>query len=87
MAAAILVMEMEDVLVARMACEGQIWANWAKMELLRERISGTASMTKSTSWRSSILVVQVRRARAAVASDSVRRSRETSLCSCLSVGH
>lgn len=76
-AAAILVMEMEEVFVARMACAGQMRANWAKMESLRERISGTASMTKSTLWRSSIFVVDPRRARVAAASDSVRRPLET----------
>ena len=37
--AAILVMEMEDVFVARMACEGQIWASWEKMVVLRAGIS------------------------------------------------
>jgi len=37
--AAILVMEMEDVFVARMACEGQIWASWEKILVLRSEIS------------------------------------------------
>lgn len=53
-AAAILVTEIEEVLVARMVCEGHIWANWEKMEDLRDGISGTASMTKSTADRSDI---------------------------------
>lgn len=77
-AAAILVMEMEEVLVARMVCVGQIWASWAKMERLRDRISGTASMTKSTLWRSSSFVVHVRRSRVAMAWGSLRRPREIS---------
>lgn len=75
-AAASLVMEMEEVLVARMACGGQIWASRAKMDCLRGRISGTASMTKSTLARSSSFVVHARRVCAAVASDSLRRPRE-----------
>lgn len=54
--AAILVMDIEDVFVARMACEGQICASLEKMSNLREGISGTASMTKSTSERESMVV-------------------------------
>jgi hypothetical protein len=38
-AAAILVIEMEEVLVARMAWEGHIWASWAKILDLRSGIS------------------------------------------------
>ena len=38
-AAAIRVMEIEDVFVARMACEGQISARREKMEVLRSGIS------------------------------------------------
>ena len=68
-AAAILVMDIEDVLVARMACEGAILANWENIEVLRSRISGTASMMKSAEERSSILVVGSRRERASEASD------------------
>lgn len=37
--AAILVMLMDEVFVARMAWEGQIWASWAKMLVFREGIS------------------------------------------------
>lgn len=47
--AAILVMEIEDVLVARIACGGQIFARFENISNFREGISGTASMTKSTS--------------------------------------
>lgn len=39
--AAILVMDIEEVLVARMAWGGQIWASWEKMEALRSGISLT----------------------------------------------
>ena len=39
--AAILVMDMEDVFVARIAWEGQIWASLEKMEALRSGISLT----------------------------------------------
>ncbi|KAI5304198.1 hypothetical protein KEM55_000172 [Ascosphaera atra] len=56
-AAAIFVMEMEEVLVARTAWAGAISASFLKMEHLRSGISGTASMTKSTSDNCSILVV------------------------------
>lgn len=84
-AAAILVMEMEEVLVARIACAGQMRANWAKMEVLRDRISGTASMTKSTSERCSMFVVDDRRARVASASGAVRRPFATDFWSCLSL--
>jgi hypothetical protein len=37
--AAIFVMEMEEVLVARMAWEGQIWASWEKILLFKSGIS------------------------------------------------
>jgi hypothetical protein len=57
--AAILVMLIEDVFVARMAWDGQIWASWEKILLLRSGISGTASMTKSTSDKSSSFVLDV----------------------------
>lgn len=85
--AAILVIEMEEVFVARMAWEGQILASWEKIWVLRERISGTASMTKSTSERSSIFVVVVRRERAVEASDWEMRCLETSFSRSLSVSH
>lgn len=48
-AAAMRVMLIEDVLVERMACGGQIFARLAKILSLRSRISGTASITMSTS--------------------------------------
>ena len=82
--AAILVMEMEEVFVARMAWEGQICASWEKIDALRVGISGTASMTKSAVERSESWVVGVRRARAAVASDWERRCLETSFSRSLS---
>lgn len=66
--AAILVIEIDDVLVARIACEGQIWASCEKILVLRSGISGTASMTKSTSDRSLSCVLVVNRPRAASAS-------------------
>lgn len=66
--AAILVMEIDDVFVARIACGGQILANWANMDALRDKISGTASITKSASERSFNCVEAERRAREASAS-------------------
>lgn len=61
--AAIRVMDIEEVLVARMAWGGHIWARELNMENFRAGISGTASMTKSADERSSIFVVGVRRER------------------------
>lgn len=58
--AAMLVIEIEEVFVARIAWEGQICAKDSNMENLSEGISGTASMTKSTSARESIDVVGLR---------------------------
>lgn len=78
-AAAMRVIEMELVLVARMACAGQVCASCAKILVLRSSISGTASMTMSTSPKSSILVEGVNRSRMAVASDWLIFSLETSL--------
>jgi hypothetical protein len=78
-AAAILVMGMEDVLVARMACGGQMSASLAKMSNLSWGISGTASMTKSTSPSSSIRFVGVMRAQASSASAWLILDLETSL--------
>lgn len=66
--AAILVIDMDEVLVARMACDGQICASCEKILCLRSGISGTASITKSTSDRSSIDVLEVNRSLAAAAS-------------------
>lgn len=85
-AAAIRVMEMEEVLVARMAWEGQVLASSAKMEDLREGISGTASITKSMLEREEMEVEGRRRERVSDASDSVRRCFETSFLRSLSVG-
>lgn len=79
--AAILVMEIEDVFVARMACGGQILANWAKMDALRDRISGTASMIKSAAERSLNCVEVERRARDASASAREMRFLDTSFSS------
>lgn len=70
-AAAILVMEMEDVLVARMVCGGQTRASSAKIDAFKDGISGTASMTKSAVERSVICVDVERRSREAVASACV----------------
>lgn len=83
-AAAILVMEMEEVFVARMACEGAISASWAKMEALRAEISGTASIMKSTSERSERLVLGVIIERIWAACFLVMRSFATSFSSSLS---
>lgn len=83
-AAAILVMLIEDVLVARMACLGQISASWEKIWALRLGISGTASITMSTSERSDIEVEGMRRARAALEASSVMRDFETSFARSLS---
>ena len=83
--AAILVTDIDEVLVARMAWEGAIFANWENIEVLRSRISGTASMMKSAEERSSILVVGSRRERASEASDCEILDLETSFSSSLSV--
>lgn len=83
--AAILVMEMEEVFVASMACVGQILANWENMEAFREGISGTASMTKSTAEREEMLVEVERREREAEASAWEMRDLETSFWRSLSV--
>ena len=83
-ARAIKVIDIDEVFVARMVWEAQIFAREAKMDCLRETISGTASITISTSPRSDMEVVVVRRERVASASDCVMRSLETSLESNLS---
>ena len=57
--AAIRVIEIEDVFVARMACGGHICARELNIENFKEGISGTASITKSTSERESMFVVVV----------------------------
>jgi hypothetical protein len=82
--AAILVMLMDDVFVARMAWDGQICASWEKILDLRSGISGTASMTKSTSDKSSRDVLDVRRSRVAAASSFDMRPLPTSFSRSLS---
>lgn len=82
--AAILVIEIDDVFVARIACEGQIWANWENILCLSSGISGTASITKSTSDKSSRLVLEVRRSLAAAASSLEIRPFPTSFSSSFS---
>jgi len=84
-AAAILVIEMEEVFVARMACGGHICARELNMSNLREGISGTASMTKSTFERESKDVVGERRDRMESACSCVIRSFETSFVNSFSV--
>ena len=83
-AAAILVMDIEDVFVARMAWEGAILASWVNMSVLRPGISGTASIIKSEWDRSDILVVGVRRERAESASVWEILCLETSFANSLS---
>lgn len=82
--AAIRVIEIEDVFVASMAWEGHIWARDSKMENFKEGISGTASITKSTSARESIEVVGARRERILSDCSCVIRSFETSFARSLS---
>ncbi len=86
MEAAIRVIDIEDVFVAKMAWGGHIWARDSKMENLRDGISGTASITKSTLERESIDVVEVRRDRVLSDCSCVIRSFATSLANSLSVG-
>ena len=83
-AAAIFVMEIEEVLVERMACEGATWASLAKMSVFNDGISGTASIMKSEVERSSILVVGEIRERAESASDWEMRCLEISFARSLS---
>lgn len=82
--AAIRVIDIEDVLVAKIACEGHIWARDSKIENFKEGISGTASMTKSTSERESIEVVELKSDRILSACSCVMRSFVTSLAKSLS---
>lgn len=82
--AAILVIEMEEVFVARTAWEGQILANWEKISVFNLSISGTASMTKSTLERSSKLVVGWSRERIDAASSFDSLSFATSFSKSLS---
>jgi hypothetical protein len=83
-AAAILVIEIEEVFVASMVCEGHISASWEKIDFFKSGISGTASMTKSTSERSSIFVVGRKRDFVSLATSSVILDFETSLSRSLS---
>ena len=78
-AAAILVILMLEVFVARMACGALIFAKSAKMDCLSEGISGTASMIMSAEERPSMLDEGESRERASSASDCVRRDFETDL--------
>lgn len=64
-AAAIRVILIEEVFVARIACGGHICANSEKIWNFKEGISGTASITKSTVERSDMWLVVERFARAA----------------------
>ena len=85
-AAAIFVMEIEEVLVERMACAGATLASFENSSAFSDGISGTASMMKSALERSSIFVVGERRERAESASDWEIRCFDTSFSSSLSVG-
>ena len=78
-AAAILVILILEVFVARIVCGGAIRARSEKMDCLREGISGTASMIMSAEERSEIEVEGERRERASSASDCVRRDLATDL--------
>lgn len=82
--AAIRVIEIDDVFVARMACGGHICARDSKMENFKEGISGTASITKSTSARESIDVVGPRSDRILSDCSCVIRSFDTSFARSLS---
>lgn len=84
-AAAIWVTLIDEVLVASMACGGQILAREEKISFLSDGISGTASITKSTSESLSISVVVSNRRRAESASDADTRPFDTSLASKVSI--
>jgi hypothetical protein len=77
-------MDIEEVLVARMACGGHICASELNMLNFRDGISGTASITKSTSARESIDVVGKRRDLIPSDWSCVIRSFETSFARSLS---
>ena len=85
-AAAIFVMEMEEVLVERMACAGATLASFENISAFNDGVSGTASMMKSALERSSSLVVGERRERAESASDWEIRCLDTSFSNSLSGG-
>ena len=55
----------QDVLLARMACGGQILSMVEKIRFFSSMFSITASITRSTSLKSSGLMVPVSRARVA----------------------
>jgi len=82
--AAIRVIEIDDVFVARMVWGGHIWARDSKMENFKDGISGTASITKSTSARESIEVEGARRDRILSDCCCVIRSFDTSFAKSLS---
>ena len=80
-AAAIFVMDMEEVLVERMAWAGATLASFENISAFSDGISGTASIMKSALERSSIFVVGERRERAKSASDREIRCFKTSFSS------
>src|SRR3569833_629223 len=85
-AAAMRVMEMDDVFVASIACLGQTSASLEKISNFSSGISGTASMTKSTSDRDSSVVEGDRSERALSASSWLIRDLATSLARSFSIG-
>ena len=82
--AAIFVIEIEEVLVARIACCGAMLTSWEKIDALRSGTSGTASIMKSADERSSIFVDGSNLERASEASGWESRDLDTSLSSSLS---
>lgn len=82
--AAMRVMEIEEVFVARIAWGGHICARELKIEYFKEGISGTASITKSAEERSSIFVVGLSKDRMLLDCSWVMRCLVTSLASSLS---
>jgi hypothetical protein len=77
-AAAILVMLILDVFVARIQCFGHVSANCLNIFSFNDGISGTASMTMSTSLRDEMSVDGVRKAWIRSASDWESFSLDTS---------
>ena len=78
-ASAIVLIEMEEVLEARIVSGLHIPSNSAKIEVFKSRISGTASTTKSQSAQTLRSVAKEIRASVASASSWLMRSFETSL--------
>ena len=77
--AAIFVMEIDEVLLARMVSGPQMLSRSSKIDCFRLKISGTASTTRSASAQGERSVETDKRARAASASSWLRRSFCTSL--------